>query len=125
MASTAALLLLSLNLLFSTMMVTSQQEPPPPMATPPPPPPSCPVNTIRSSGCLGALNNTIGIGGPSPSSACCSVLGGLVDINADACVCTAIKTYQLPLLPNNTAYVDAVVRACGIQTTPGFQCQPN
>ncbi|KAL4380654.1 hypothetical protein HN51_003980 [Arachis hypogaea] len=113
MASTAALLL-SLNLFFSTI-VTSQQEPPPP------PPPSCSPNTIMSSGCLTALNDTIGIGGPSPSSACCSILG-VVNVDAAVCVCSTIKASGLNAIPNDTAAAVAVVSACNLAIPPGFQC---
>ncbi|RYR12160.1 hypothetical protein Ahy_B04g069701 [Arachis hypogaea] len=136
MASTAALLLLSLNLLFSTMMVTSQQEPPPPMATPPPPPPSttCPIDTISSSSCLSALNNTMGlIGSGAPTSIitdCCNLVGDLEGTlgssqAAQICLCAAIGVPELNLAIQVAAALGDILSVCPNNPLVGFQCTAN
>ncbi|KAL1358726.1 hypothetical protein AAHE18_04G055300 [Arachis hypogaea] len=132
MASTAALLL-SLNLLFSTI-VTSQQEPPPPMATPPPPPPStCPIDTISSSSCLSALNNTMGLigSGALPTSIitdCCNLVGDLYGTlgssQARVCVCAGMNVLGVNLI-DVAAVLAGIFTVCPNNPVVGFHCSNN
>ncbi|KAE8650067.1 hypothetical protein Csa_009951 [Cucumis sativus] len=106
-----------LNLLFFSL-VTSYQPvhppsltpppstitPPPPSLTPPPPsltppPPTnngvtCPRNTLNIEACANVLNLVNLVLNSQPNQSypqCCSLIEGLVDLEARVCLCTALK----------------------------------
>ncbi|OMO58106.1 hypothetical protein CCACVL1_25583 [Corchorus capsularis] len=101
-------LLLSFNLLFFTL-VTSTSCPPepktpkhPPKSSPPSTkPPStayCPRDALKLGVCANVLKNLLNVViGTPPKTPCCPLLDGLVDLEAAACLCTAIKANVLVL----------------------------
>ncbi|VAI11253.1 unnamed protein product [Triticum turgidum subsp. durum] len=80
----------------------SPSPPPPAPATPtpcPPPPSSggtgyCPTDTLKLGACanvLGLVSAGVGTAPSGGGDKCCSLLGGLADLEAAVCLCTALK----------------------------------
>lgn len=131
-----------INLLFFTS-VTSTYCPPPPAPKrkcPPPPapkpicPPSvptpstpypatCPRDTLKLGACANVLGGLVGlVVGASPKQPCCSLLEGLVDLEAAVCLCTAIKANVLGINLNVLVDLSLLLNYCGKKVPTGFQC---
>ncbi|KAF3971434.1 hypothetical protein ACB098_10G047200 [Castanea mollissima] len=131
LASTA--LLLSLNLLFFTMVSSTYVPCPPPPSkghkhqTPPKSPPStkptCPKDALKLGVCANLLNDLIHlVVGTPPKTPCCSLIGGLVDLEAAVCLCTAIKANVLGINLNVPLSLSLLLNYCGKKVPSGFQC---
>ncbi|KAJ4774013.1 Bifunctional inhibitor/lipid-transfer protein/seed storage 2S albumin superfamily protein [Rhynchospora pubera] len=132
MASKAALFL-AVNLLFFVLANAKCASPPPP---PPPPksscptPPSspsssgkCPVDALKLGACANVLDLIKGVKiGSVPTSSCCSLLGGLVDLEAAICICTALKANILGINLNLPINLSLVLNYCGKGVPSGYQC---
>ncbi|KAL6911942.1 hypothetical protein ACP4OV_000747 [Aristida adscensionis] len=94
-------------------------------ATPTPTPSSsgkCPRDALK----LGVCANVLGlvkakIGGP-PALPCCSLLQGLVDLEAAVCLCTAIKANVLGIPLNLPIDLSLILNYCGRTAPTGFKC---
>ncbi|XP_058090461.1 14 kDa proline-rich protein DC2.15-like [Magnolia sinica] len=130
-ASTA--LLLSLNLLFFAL-VTSTYIPCPPV-TPKPTPtpynpptnyppayPTCPRDTLKLGVCADVLGLVNVVVGSPPTLPCCSLLEGLIDLEAAVCLCTAIKANILGINLNVPVSLTLLLNTCGKKYPSGFQC---
>ncbi|KAM0894133.1 hypothetical protein ACQ4PT_024666 [Festuca glaucescens] len=94
---------------------------------PPPPAPvlvprhgSCPQNALKLHVCanvLGLVKAKIGV--PEP---CCSLLDGLVDLDAAVCLCTAIKANVLGIHLNVPIDLSLILNNCGKICPEDFQC---
>ncbi|XP_043696083.1 14 kDa proline-rich protein DC2.15-like isoform X2 [Telopea speciosissima] len=117
LASTA--ILLTLNLLFFTM-------PTPPSPKPSPKPAgkgSCPKDTLKFGVCANVLKNLVNIVfGKPPKTPCCSLIKGLVDLEAAVCLCTALKANILGLNLNVPVSLTLLLNYCGKKVPSGFQC---
>ncbi|KAM3360604.1 hypothetical protein BC332_18280 [Capsicum chinense] len=92
-----------------------------------PPPPiegatTCPIDTIKLGACVDLLGGLvhIGIGNPVVNE-CCTIIQGLVEIEAAVCLCTTLK---LKLL-NLNLYVPLALQlllTCGKTPPPGYTC---
>ncbi|KAF3662563.1 putative lipid-binding protein [Capsicum annuum] len=92
-----------------------------------PPPPiedatTCPIDTIKLGACVDLLGGLvhIGIGNPVVNG-CCTIIQGLVEIEAAVCLCTTLK---LKLL-NLNLYVPLALQlllTCGKTPPPGYTC---
>ncbi|MBA0862666.1 hypothetical protein Goshw_011343 [Gossypium schwendimanii] len=95
-------------------------------STPAPPTtqPTCPVNALKLGLCVDVLGGLVHIGlGDPVENACCPVLGGLLELEAAVCLCTAIR---LKLL-NLNIFIPLALQAlitCGKNPPPGFICPP-
>lgn len=132
---TTTILLLSLLVSYSTFSHacgTCKPTPTPspkPKPKPKPCPPTspsgkskCPIDTLKLGVCadvLGLVN--IVVGSPS-SSKCCSLLQGLVDLDAALCLCTAIKANVLGINLNVPITLSLLLSACQKDVPSGFQC---
>ncbi|KAL6903830.1 hypothetical protein ACP4OV_004643 [Aristida adscensionis] len=134
------LLLLALNLLFFTSANACgcacgkcptpsppAQPPPTPTPTPTPTPPSpsygkCPVNTLKFGVCANVLGLVSGEAGKVPAEPCCSLLGGLADLEAAVCLCTAIKANVLGVVVDVPVKLSALVNYCGKCVPSGYIC---
>ncbi|ESW19596.1 hypothetical protein PHAVU_006G138600 [Phaseolus vulgaris] len=98
-------LFLSLNLFFFSMVSSN--------ALVPAPPPECPELGL----CLDVLNlgNTL-----SPGNNCCSILGGLVQVNATVCICDKARTQILGIPLNINLVVSQIIDLCRQNQT--FTC---
>ncbi|XP_052210256.1 14 kDa proline-rich protein DC2.15-like [Diospyros lotus] len=116
LASTA--LLLSLNLLFFTLV--SSQPAPPPTTPAPSPAGGCPQLGV----CVKLLDELVGIFvGKPPNNQCCSLIPGVLDLQAAVCLCAAIRVHALEILHISVDLaVRLIVNHCGSTTPPGFRC---
>jgi hypothetical protein len=121
-----ALLLLSLNLFFFAI-VSSTYVP-----CPPPPkdhkhhhrqPPTCPNDTLKLGVCANLLNDLVHlVVGTPPKTPCCSLIQGLVDLEAAVCLCTAIKANVLGTNLNIPVSLSLLLNYCGKKLPSAFQC---
>ncbi|KAJ6308723.1 hypothetical protein OIU76_018328 [Salix suchowensis] len=122
-------LFLAVNLLFFSLVTAKKSCPPPPPKSTPPPPSSsssdgkCPKDALKLGVCadlLGSLLN-VTIGTP-PVTPCCSVIEGLLDLEAAVCLCTAIKANVLGINLNIPLSLSLLLNVCGKTVPKGFQC---
>ncbi|GLT43650.1 hypothetical protein SLA2020_420620 [Shorea laevis] len=97
-------------------------SPPPPAASPPPPVEYCPKDTLKLGVCADLLGLVNVVVGSPPSSKCCALLSGLVDLEAALCLCTAIKASVLGINLNVPVTLNLILSACQKSVPPGFQC---
>ncbi|KAI7994091.1 hypothetical protein LOK49_LG11G02395 [Camellia lanceoleosa] len=102
--------------------------PPPPPSPGPPPPPSpstgsCPIDALKIGVCVDLLPGLINvIIGRPPVNPCCSLIGGLVNLEAAICLCTVLKLNVLGLPVSIPVALSLLLNNCGKTTPPGFQC---
>ncbi|XP_075667871.1 putative lipid-binding protein AIR1B isoform X2 [Castanea sativa] len=96
--------LLSLNLLFFTMVTSTN-------------------GTLKLGVCANLLNDLVHlVVGTPPKSPCCSLIRGLVDLEAAVCLCTAIKANVLGINLNVPLSLSLLLNYCGKNVPKGFQC---
>ncbi|KAI3934872.1 hypothetical protein MKX01_038802 [Papaver californicum] len=137
-ALTSTVLFLTLNLLFFTL-VTSTYCPPPPKSTiskhppthaspkspvPSTKPASCPRNTLKLAACANVLNGVANlVVGTPPNTPCCSLINGLVDLEAAVCLCTALRAQVLGVVKIDVSFaLSLILNTCGKNVPSGFQC---
>ncbi|XP_022947052.1 14 kDa proline-rich protein DC2.15-like [Cucurbita moschata] len=130
LSSPIALLLL-VNLLFFTMVSSTYVPCPPPPPKPHKPIPSrqppsllmCPKDTLKLGVCADLLDGLVHvvIGSP-PKSPCCTLIQGLVDLEAAVCLCTPVKATALGLHIDLSVSLSLLLNYCGKKVTFGFQC---
>ncbi|XP_068635803.1 14 kDa proline-rich protein DC2.15-like [Aristolochia californica] len=108
---------------------TGKCPPPPPKKPNPTPTPTptpstgkCPRDALKLGVCanvLGLVNVTVG---SPPTLPCCSLLKGLVDLEAAVCLCTAIKANILGLNLNIPIALNLLLNVCGKNPPKDFQC---
>ena len=125
MAARAALLL-AVSLVLAAV-ASATNCPPPPAPTPPTPTPSggghhCPRDALKLGVCANVLGLVKAKIGSPPYLPCCSLLDGLVDLEAAVCLCTAIKANIL----GTNLYVPIDLRLllnhCGKVCPADFTC---
>ncbi|KAK7251155.1 hypothetical protein RIF29_34102 [Crotalaria pallida] len=136
MASKAALLV-ALNLIFFTLVTSTYVPCPPSSPTPkhpspvPKPPasnpaypkqPSCPRDTLKLGVCADVLGLVKVDLGKAPKTPCCSLIQGLVDLEAAVCLCTALKANILGINLNVPINLSLILNYCGKSVPKGFQC---
>ncbi|MCD7448978.1 hypothetical protein HAX54_048061 [Datura stramonium] len=96
---------------------------PHPVPKAPPVNPYCPRDTLKLGVCgdlLGLVNVAIGSQVTTP---CCTLLEGLADLEAAACLCTAIKANVLGIVKLDVPVaLSALVSACAKKVPTGFKC---
>ncbi|KAK4259732.1 hypothetical protein QN277_006034 [Acacia crassicarpa] len=110
---------------------SSPPSPPPPPSSPPSPPPppsspqgSCPIDVLKLGVCADLLNSVnVTIGSPA-ATPCCSLLSGLVDLDAAVCLCGAITADVLGINVDVSVALSLILNDCG-KNAPGFQCKNN
>ncbi|KAJ6426866.1 hypothetical protein OIU84_022454 [Salix udensis] len=107
--------------------------PPPPMVKsppPPPPPPSlpqgtCPRDTLKLQACANVLNLLKIFVGEKEKAKCCSLIDGLVDLEAAVCLCTRIKVDLLGLIKLDVPVaVELLLNECDRKVAEDFKCPP-
>ncbi|KAK4728535.1 hypothetical protein R3W88_021523 [Solanum pinnatisectum] len=129
--TTSLALFVLVNLLFFTLVSAcgtcpSPKPKPKPKPKPTPSPSSkgkCPIDTLKLGVCANVLGNLLGVvlGNP-PKKPCCSLIEGLVDLEAALCLCTAIKANILGINLNVPLSLSLLLNVCGKKTPSGFQC---
>ncbi|XP_074266314.1 14 kDa proline-rich protein DC2.15-like [Silene latifolia] len=104
-----AIFVLCLNLVFFTL-VSSNYVPtvPTTTTTPCPPPPGgyptpggghCSIDALKIAACADVLNGLVhAVVGPSRATECCSLIDGLVGLDAAVCLCTNLKANVLNII---------------------------
>lgn len=128
--SSSTIVFVAINLLFFTLVsgcntcVQPRPNPNPrPTTSPAPTKKSCPRDALKLGICAKLLNGTIGaeVGNP-PDHPCCSVLSGLVDLEAAVCLCTAIKANILGININIPISLSLLINTCGKKLPSDFIC---
>ncbi|KAG1362189.1 14 kDa proline-rich protein DC2.15 [Cocos nucifera] len=127
--SASAALFLALNLLFFTLSSACSNCP---SSTPNPANPGsgpssgngkCPMDALKLGVCANVLNGLINVNlGRPPKKPCCSLLDGLVDLEAAVCLCTALKASVLGIKLNLPIHLSLLLNYCGRNAPKGFQC---
>ncbi|CAN0839421.1 Lipid transfer protein EARLI 1 [Linum grandiflorum] len=77
----------------------------------------CPVDTLKLGVCANVL-----VGNP-PVQPCCSLINGLVDLEAALCLCTTIKINALNIVNLNVPLsLSLLLNVCNRKAPSGFQC---
>ncbi|KAL3840695.1 hypothetical protein ACJIZ3_025286 [Penstemon smallii] len=86
---------------------------------------TCPRDALKLGICAKLLNGNIGteIGAPpEPDHPCCSALGGLLDLEAAVCLCTALKANILGININIPISLSLLINTCGKTLPKDFIC---
>uniref|UniRef100_A0ACD5U4Y8 Uncharacterized protein n=1 Tax=Avena sativa TaxID=4498 RepID=A0ACD5U4Y8_AVESA len=86
---------------------------------------SCPSDALKVKACvdvLGLLKVKVGV---PPHEPCCSLLNGLVGLDAAACLCTNIHANVLGLNLNLPVDLRLILNNCGKVCPDDFQCLPH
>ncbi|CAM8988909.1 unnamed protein product [Rhodiola kirilowii] len=130
--SPSVALLLSLNILFFALVSccdTCFKPRPKPIPNPTAPilPPAttkgCPRDALKLGVCARLLDGPVNaVVGTPPDAPCCSLLSGLIDLEAAVCLCTAIKANILGINLNIPISLSLLVNTCGKNLPADFQC---
>ncbi|XP_060183382.1 14 kDa proline-rich protein DC2.15-like [Lycium barbarum] len=128
--TTCLALFLLVNILFFSLASASPKATPMPMPTPTPTPSlssqdKCSIDTLKLGVCANVLGNLLGFKiGNSSNKPCCSLIQGLVDLDAALCLCIAINANVLGINLNVPISLSLLLNACDEKVPSGFQC-PN
>ncbi|CAI9095880.1 OLC1v1031910C1 [Oldenlandia corymbosa var. corymbosa] len=76
---------------------------------------SCPENVQQLKACAGLLG--------SSSGECCSLIGGLADLEATACLCTAVRANVFNLVELDIPVrLGLILNGCGKTFADGYKC---
>ncbi|CAA6674324.1 unnamed protein product [Spirodela intermedia] len=120
--STIAVLCINLLLTGLVSGTSYVPSPSPPVKLLPPvkPPPSCSSCQPSYLSCPRDALKLLKLGKP-PSEPCCSLVSGLVDLEAAVCLCTAIKANILGINLNIPVDLSLLLNFCGYSVPPGFK----
>ncbi|XP_039789644.1 14 kDa proline-rich protein DC2.15-like [Panicum virgatum] len=82
----------------------------------------CPINALKLGVCADVLGLVQAQVGTPPALPCCSLLKGLVDLEAAVCLCTAVKANVLGINLNLPINLSLILNYCGKNVPSGFQC---
>ena len=126
MASKAFVLFLAVNLVllsvasayspYGATSTTSTQT------TTPRSPGGCSLDLLKLGVCADVLGLIKAQVGTPPALPCCSLLQGLVDLEAAVCLCTAVKANVLGIQLNLPINLSLILNYCGKNVPSGFQC---
>ncbi|XP_030524955.1 lipid transfer protein EARLI 1-like [Rhodamnia argentea] len=110
-------LVLSLTIVFGSLVAAGPPKPTSKIWV------SCPINALKLGICLDLLDSLLNITiGMPPKEPCCSLIAGLVDLEAAVCLCTAIKADVLGINLNIPLSLSLLLNVCSKKVPPGFQC---
>ena len=114
-----ALNLLSFSLVSACGSYSCPSPKPKPKANPNPSPSgaSCPRDALKLGVCANVLKGLLNVTlGQPPVTPCCTLLDGLVDLEAAVCLCTALKANILGINLNLSISLSLLLNACSRQT---------
>ncbi|KAH0910506.1 hypothetical protein HID58_033827 [Brassica napus] len=79
-------------------------------------------DTVKLGVCVNALNLLNATLGAPPVKPCCSLIDGLVDLEAAVCLCTALKASILGININLPINLSLLLNVCSRKAPRGFQC---
>ncbi|XP_020227832.1 14 kDa proline-rich protein DC2.15 [Cajanus cajan] len=122
-------LFLTLNLLFFSLVsacgtYSCPGPKPKPKPNPTPSPSgSCPRDALKLGVCANVLNGLLNATlGQPPVTPCCTLLDGLVDLEAALCLCTALKANILGINLNLPISLSLLLNVCSRKVPHDFQC---
>ncbi|KAL9405896.1 hypothetical protein Peur_002868 [Populus x canadensis] len=127
-STTSLALFLAVNLLFFSLVTAKSSSCPPPPKPKPTPTPSpsggkCPKDALKLGVCADLLGSLLNVTvGTPPVEPCCSVIQGLLDLEAAVCLCTAIKANILGINLNIPVSLSLLLNVCGKKVPKDFQC---
>ncbi|XP_061344028.1 14 kDa proline-rich protein DC2.15-like [Gastrolobium bilobum] len=84
---------------------------------------SCPRDALKLGVCANVLNGLLNVTlGQPPVTPCCSLLQGLVDLEAAVCLCTALKANILGINLNLPISLSLLLNVCSKKVPRDFQC---
>ncbi|KAI3521975.1 hypothetical protein L1887_11452 [Cichorium endivia] len=122
--NTQLALFLALNLhFFALASGNSNNNTTCPSPNPMPSSATCPMDAIKLGVCANVLGRLLGINvGNPPNKPCCSLIEGLVDLEAAICICTAIKANVLGINVNVPLSLTLLLNVCSKSVPKDFQC---
>ncbi|CAK7322470.1 unnamed protein product [Dovyalis caffra] len=126
-ALASAALLLSLNILFFTLVSSGKPEgpkyQPSGTSTTPTSTGTCPRDALKLQACANVLNLAKVVVGEEEKATCCSLIAGLVDLEAAACLCTRVRADLLGLIKLDIPVaVTLLLNECNREVAKNFQC---
>ncbi|KAL1191358.1 pEARLI1-like lipid transfer protein 2 [Cardamine amara subsp. amara] len=82
---------------------------------------SCPIDALKLGVCANVLSSLLNIQLGS-SKPCCSLIQGLVDLDAAVCLCTALRANVLGINLNVPISLSVLLNVCNKKLPSGFQC---
>ncbi|XP_047151565.1 LOW QUALITY PROTEIN: lipid transfer protein EARLI 1-like [Vigna umbellata] len=84
---------------------------------------SCPRDALKLGVCANVLNGLLNVTlGQPPVTPCCTLLDGLLDLEAAACLCTALRANILGINLNLPISLSLLLNVCSRQVPRDFQC---
>ncbi|WOG90325.1 hypothetical protein DCAR_0209568 [Daucus carota subsp. sativus] len=115
-------LLLSLNLLFFAVVSATDSVPNLPDSATSSYYSGGKCDLLKLGVCANVLNLVDVVVGSPPTLPCCSLIEGLVDLEAALCLCTAIRANILGIDLNMPVALSLVLNNCGKEVPSGFEC---
>ncbi|CAH1415660.1 unnamed protein product [Lactuca virosa] len=117
---TPLVIFLALNILFFAL---ANGDTTCPIPSPKPFDAACPTDALKLGVCANVLGRLLGfdVGNP-PNKPCCSLIEGLVDLEAAICLCTAIKANVLGINLNVPFSLTLLLNICSKKVPKDFQC---
>ncbi|KAL9992184.1 putative bifunctional inhibitor/plant lipid transfer protein/seed storage helical [Helianthus debilis subsp. tardiflorus] len=121
--SKSSTLFLAINLLFFVATQACSTCNTPTLPVPTTPKGNCPRDALKLGVCARLLNDSVGtVIGKQPDHPCCAVLGGLLDLEAAVCLCTALKANVLGININIPISLSLLISACNKDVPKDFKC---
>ncbi|GLT78383.1 hypothetical protein SLA2020_499200 [Shorea laevis] len=122
-SSTSLPLFLALNLLFFAFVSACGTCTSPKPTLEATPTGTCPRDALKFGVCADLLGSLLSISiGTPPTTPCCSLIEGLVDLEAAVCLCTAIKANILGINLDVPLSLSLLLNVCSKQVPSDFQC---
>ncbi|XP_010433400.1 PREDICTED: lipid transfer protein EARLI 1-like [Camelina sativa] len=84
---------------------------------------NCPIDALKLGVCGNVLSRLLNIQLGQPSAQqCCSLIQGLVDVDAAVCLCTALRANILGINLNVPISLSVLLNVCNRKLPSGFQC---
>uniref|UniRef100_A0ACD5ZFG5 Uncharacterized protein n=1 Tax=Avena sativa TaxID=4498 RepID=A0ACD5ZFG5_AVESA len=85
---------------------------------------NCPVSAVKLAVCADVLDGLVHVvlGQQPPKEPCCSLISGLVDLDAAACVCLAINANVLGINLDVDVDLTLLLNYCDCKVPKGFRC---
>ncbi|XP_019098752.1 PREDICTED: pEARLI1-like lipid transfer protein 1, partial [Camelina sativa] len=81
------------------------------------------IDALRLGVCANVLSSLLNVQLGQPSSqSCCSLIQGLVDLDAAICLCTALRANVLGINLNVPISLSVLLNVCNRKLPSGFQC---
>ncbi|CAN6460785.1 unnamed protein product [Victoria cruziana] len=84
----------------------------------------CPVDAVKLGACVDLLHGLLHlvVGHPPSGSDCCPLIQGLADLDAAACLCTAVKADVLGIKVDLDVQLSLLANTCGCKIPKGYEC---